>query len=83
MFPPAFKQRVGGVDEEDTLILTAMSATAQPDDSTAIPQHRLREVFFASVQSKLRSRGIYLRHQVHFTAVCLVHESHVIDNIPT
>ena len=50
-------------NEEDTLILTALSTT--PDQSTQDPPDaKTREVFFATVLTKLRKRGISLRHQV-------------------
>ena len=50
-------------NEEDTLILTALSST--PDQSTQDPPDaKTREVFFATVLTKLRKRGISLRHQV-------------------
>lgn len=49
--------------EEDTLILTAISSN--PDQSTPeMSDHKSREVFFATVLTKLRKRGISLRHQV-------------------
>ena len=50
--------QAGRETEEDTLILTAMATNTDTVD------HKAREVFFASVQTKLRKRGISLRHQV-------------------
>ena len=51
------------VNDEDTLILTALSGG--PDDpNQETPDHKMREVFFATVLTKLRKRGISLRHQV-------------------
>ena len=51
-------------DEEDTLILTAMNSDGTDHDCIDTPDLKAREIFFATVSTKLRKRGISLRHQV-------------------